>query len=536
MLTTFHSASALIIICAGLFLSACGGGSSSPTPTPAEGPVTATPTAAPTSEPSATPTPTAAPTASPTPTTAPTASPTPTAAPTTTPSPTLAPTSTPTPTAAPTTTPTPVTISFSASQENFPSAERGFYGWAGNDFVTQFDAGTMQAGFNAGQRLVFAKVVLDNFRTSDLTDAWLASMNSSFAKVRAAGMKTTLLFSYDFSEGGNDASAAQIKRHLEQLKPVLAANADVIPFMRAGFIGAWGEWHSSKAGNSCGYNAGTTSCDVADANRLIIRDALYANIPSTTQIGFRYPPDLQKWYPAPTQQKRAGIHNDCFLAGPTDSGTYETDAARTYAKALTADAAFGGETCENAGTPVRNTCADILSEGAQYHVAWLNIDYAPSVINAWKTGGCFDQVSRSMGYRFQLDTLAHAAQIARGSTAEVTVNLRNVGWARIFNPRKVVVTLKHKLSGATITAAAGDLQSLASQANASSAVTINLTLPADAQTGDYDVYLSAPDVFSATASDARYAVRFANTDNPTLGQAWDGATGAFKSGTVMTLF
>lgn len=383
--------------------------------------------------------------------------------------------------------------------------------------------------------MVFAKVKLDNFRTSDLSAEWLASMDKNFATVRAAGMKTTLLFSYDFSEGGNDASAAQIKRHLEQLKPVLAANADVIPFMRAGFIGAWGEWHSSKSGNSCGYNAGTTPCDVADANRLLIRDALYANIPSTTQIGFRYPPDLQKWYPSPAQQKRAGIHNDCFLAGPTDSGTYETEAARAYAKTLTENAAFGGETCENAGTPVRNTCADILSEGAQYHVAWLNIDYAPSVINAWKAGGCFNEVSRSMGYRFQLDALKHAATAARGSSAEVAIDLRNLGWARIFNARKLVVTLKHKTSAATITVAAGDLQSLASQASTSSQISASIAIPADAEIGSYDIYLSAPDVFSATAGDARFAVRFANSDNNALGQVWDNTNALFKTGTSINI-
>jgi Domain of unknown function (DUF4832)/Domain of unknown function (DUF4874) len=394
----------------------------------------------------------------------------------------------------------------------------------------------MQASYNGGLRLVFAKVKLDNFRTTDLPADWLAAMDRNFATVRAAGMKTTLLFSYDFTERGNDATAAQIKRHLEQLKPVLATNADVIPFMRAGFIGAWGEWHSSKAGNSCGYNAGATPCDVADANRLLIRDALFANIPSTTQIGFRLPADLQKWYPSPTQQKRAGIHNDCFLAGPTDTGTYETEAARAYVRKLTADAAFGGETCENAGTPIRNTCADILSEGAQYHLAWLNIDYAPSVISAWKTGGCFDEVARSMGYRIQLDTLSHKGKIARGDSANVTVNLRNVGWARIFNPRKLVVMLKHKTSGATITAAAGDLQSLISQASASTPLNISLAIPTDAQTGDYDVYLSAPDVFNTTTSDARFALRFANADNNAVGQAWDATTGLFKSGTVITIF
>jgi Domain of unknown function (DUF4832)/Domain of unknown function (DUF4874) len=402
--------------------------------------------------------------------------------------------------------------------------------------VTQYDAGSVQATYNAGHRLLFAKVELDAFRNADFPDTWLTSLNSSFTKVRAAGMKVTLLFSYDFSAGGQDASAAQIKRHTEQLKPVLAANADLIPYMRAGFVGAWGEWHSSQAGNSCGYNAlPSTTCAEADANRVIIRDALLANMPATTQIGFRYPPDLQKWYPSATQQSRAGIHNDCFLAGPSDSGTFDDPTSRPYAKALTDQTAYGGETCENAGTPVRNTCADILSEGAQYHLAWLNINYAPSVLNKWKADGCFEQVSRSMGYRLQLGAVSHAQQATAGDTVAVAVDIRNVGWARIFSARKLVVTLKHATTGATIIASAGNLQTLPPQATATTRQVINVTLPVGAAKGDYDLYLSAPDIFSATAADGRFAVRFANADDSAKAQAWDSASASFKAGTKLTV-
>jgi hypothetical protein len=428
-----------------------------------------------------------------------------------------------------------ITQTFSATSADFPNPERGFYGWSGSDFVTRYDANSVKATSDAGMRLLLALVQLDNFRSADLSADWLRALDASFAKVRAAGMKVTLAVSYDFTAGGKDATAAQIKRHLEQLKPVLAANADVIPYMRAGFIGAWGEWHSSQSGNSCGYNSpANITCEVADANRVIVRDALFANVPSTTQIGFRYPPDLQKWYPSPRQQSRAGMHNDCFLAGPTDTGTYAVPGSRAYAQALSENAAFGGETC-NAGKPARDTCADILSEGAQYHVAWLNINYAPSFITAWKAGGCFNEVSRSIGYRLQLDAISHAASVARGNTLSVSVDLRNVGWARIFSDRPLVVTLKHVASGNTINAAAGNLRELSSQAIASTRVTVNVTIPASAASGDYEMALSAPDVFAAVATDARFAVRFAIADNPATGQAWEGGSGVFKTGTAVSV-
>jgi hypothetical protein len=425
---------------------------------------------------------------------------------------------------------------FTGTTADFPNPERGFYGWSGGDFVTAYDAASVKATSDAGLRLLLAPVLLDSFRNADLTADWLNALNASFAKVRAAGMKVTLVVTYDFSAGGKDATAAQIKRHLEQLRPVLAANADVVPYMRAGFIGAWGEWHSSQSGNSCGYNSlASVSCEEADANRIIVRDALFANVPSTTQIGFRDPADLQKWYPSPTQQTRAGMHNDCFLSGPTDTGTYIGAGSRPYARALSENTAFGGETCDDAGKPARDTCADILSEGAQYHVAWLNINYGPSFIKAWRAGGCFSEVSRSLGYRLQLDAIAHASAVVAGESVAFQVDLRNVGWARVFSNRNLVVTLKHKTTGTRVSGAAGNLRELASQANASTRLSVNVAVPASAPAGDYEVHLSAPDVFASLANDPRFAVRFANDDKPPQSQAWDSGLGAFKTGTVVTV-
>jgi len=421
---------------------------------------------------------------------------------------------------------------FSGTTTDFPNPDRGFYGWAGGDFVSGFDLGSVQAAYSAGQRLVLATVQIGSYRTSDFPASFLSTLSSRLAAVRSAGMKVTLMFSYDQTAGGQDASAAQIKRHLEQLQPVLAANADVIPFMRAGFIGAWGEWHSSQSGNSCGYNSGSTSCATADANRLIVRDALLANVPSTTQIGFRYPSDLIKWYPSATQQSRVGMHNDCYLSGPSDTGTYSDNSQRAYAQSLSSSTGFGGETCDGE-TSLRNSCADILNEGAQYHLAWLNLNYSTTFINAWKSGGCYAQVSRSMGYRIQLDALSHDNQVARGGSVAVAVDLRNVGWARMFTARQLVVTLKHKTSGALITGAAGDLRTLASQASGSTRVNVGVAIPSGAATGDYDVYVSAPDVFTSTAGNPNFAVRFANADSGT--QAWDGSAARFKAGTTLTI-
>jgi hypothetical protein len=141
--------------------------------------------------------------------------------------------------------------------------------------------------------------------------------------VREVGIKFIVRFSYnDGTSAPNtqpDATLAQVLRHIEQLAPILEANKDVIAWFEAGFIGAWGEWHSSTNGLD------------SDANKAIIRDALLANFPADRFILFRYPGDFIGWHPQPlteaqafsgTDQARAGHHNDCFLASDSDFGTY----------------------------------------------------------------------------------------------------------------------------------------------------------------------------------------------------------------------
>ena len=424
-------------------------------------------------------------------------------------------------------------VNFLPTDADFPNPDRGFYTAVAPDFLSVPGRGSLRAARLAGRRLVTARVQLDAWRDTDLPPSLLVALGERLAQVRSAGMKVTLLFNYDFSEAGQDASAERIRSHLQQLKPVLAAYADVIPFMRAGFIGAWGEWHSSGAGNSCTGRPGSEACAQAESKRLIVRDALLENVPATTQIGIRFPADLMQWYPDPAQQSRLGLHNDCLLAGPSDTGTYTRPGQREYVQALSARTAFGGETCVSGETPVRDTCADILAEGARYHLAWLNADYAPSVIEGWQAQGCLARVSAFMGYRLQLDAIAHAGEVARGQALSFDIDVRNVGWARFFTPRRLVVTLRHRISGAQWAAAAGDLRDLPAQATASSRIQVALSVPAVAELGDYEVWLGVPDSFAATQGDPRFAVRFANADTPDGLQAWSASQGRFRTGSTV---
>ena len=184
---------------------------------------------------------------------------------------------------------------------------------------------------------------------------------------------------------------------------------------------------------------------------------------------------------------------------------------------------------------MRSSCPDILKEGAEYHLAWLSGDYAPSVLNNWKAEGCYAEVARSMGYRFQLDAASHVLSALAGKSVAVDIDLRNVGWARIFSARKLVATFVNNATGERFSSAAGNLQTLLPQATASTRQTVMVAIPAGVAKGAYTLHLSAPDIFAATASNASFAVRFANADDAAKGQAWIAASGLFKVGTQLAV-
>ena len=212
------------------------------------------------------------------------------------------------------------------------------------------------AQFRAGYRVVYAPVRLDAYAASALPDSVLTQLTERFAIARRAGLKLVPRFLYNYPESETeyrnvkDAPLTRVLGHIAQLKPVLTANADVIAYLQAGFIGAWGEWHTSSNGLT------------ALSPRTAIRDALLDALPGDRFLQLRYPAHLMQWAPQVpawrdgSAASRIGVHNDCFLASTTDVGTYSENAStrareRDYVAAVSAVTPFGGETCNPADEP-----------------------------------------------------------------------------------------------------------------------------------------------------------------------------------------
>ncbi|NTU56129.1 MAG: DUF4874 domain-containing protein, partial [Anaerolineales bacterium] len=144
--------------------------------------------------------------------------------------------------------PEPATVphTFAPSDASLLNPERGFF--------TPYELpGT--PGFSplraTGNTLVHLNIRLDDWRGTDIPQETLDGLDTNFSDIRDAGVKAIIRFAYNqgpYPDSEPDASKSQILRHIEQLTPLLQKNTDVIAWVEAGFIGAWGEWHTSTNG------------------------------------------------------------------------------------------------------------------------------------------------------------------------------------------------------------------------------------------------------------------------------------------------
>ncbi len=404
--------------------------------------------------------------------------------------------------------PAAVIHSFSPSDVSILNPERGFF--------TPYEL-PGSAGFSplriTGNTLAHLNINFDSWRETDIPQDVLDGLQVNFDDIRDGGVKAIVRFIYNlgpYPDSEPDAPKAQILRHITQLKPLLQQNGDVIAWVEAGFIGAWGEWHTS-----------TNGLDNLIDKRDIL-NALIAAIPNR-YVQVRYPANIIEMYPNPADAAKARVahHNDCFLSSNTDVGTYERDGTITierdqkYLAELTRFTPMSGETC--APNPPRSECTIAIQEMELLHFSAINEAYHKGILRSWEDGGCYEEIADRIGYRLALTSADFNEQVRPGGVLNLTVNLQNTGFASIINDRQLYIVLverdiislyKVKLEIDPRTWEPGTAK-----------LTAKLHIPSDIAEGDYQLALWLPDGYESLRDNPLYAIHFAN-DN-----VWDEATG-----------
>jgi hypothetical protein len=213
---------------------------------------------------------------------------------------------------------------------------------------------------------------------------------------------------------------------------------------------------------------------------------------------------------------RIGHHNDCFLAGGTDYGTYTNIVAdKNY---ISLDALYvptGGETCPPEGT--YPGCSTGQTEMKQLKWTYLNLDWYQPVITAWKNAGCFNEFQRNLGYRLVLVSGKFPKALAAGQYLKVEIILTNRGYAPLYNYKITSLVLKNKTSGISYPFEL-PVDVRACKPNGLFTISNSLKLTGIPE-GDYDLYLLITDRSENLKNRIDYRIRLANID------AWDPASG-----------
>lgn len=403
------------------------------------------------------------------------------------------------------------TVTYQADNSVINNPEKGFFHYT-------------STGSSGGYNLL-SQATLEGYRTNEnitviqrqfflrdfitgipITTAYINNMKTDFSRIRAAGAKVIVRFTYTSSSAEvYQPTKAQILAHIQQLASVINSNRDVIVSIQAGFIGRYGEWYytgSTEFGDGDFTLLTTTQWN----NRKEVMDRMVSSFNASIPLQVRYVFAKQRMY-GNTFVGRIGFYNDSFLGTYGDSGTFVVSSINAAPSA--ADVTYWGNNTIN--NPVtgetnmtnapRTTCANAMLEMNTFNWSLINKDYFPAVITDWQTNGCFTTMQRNLGYNLRLNN----ANI--NTSGLLTINIGNYGYANLFKTRRALIVCKNIATNVNysyvINTNIGGIRTT-NQAMSMNLSTLGLPI------GQYKILLSLPDPNTSLATNPKYSIRCSN--------------------------
>ena len=460
-------------------------------------------------------------------------------------------------------------VFYEPDMDEFINPERGFYrpfGTLVSNFVP-LDAETLlnlrepnpaAGGFEVGSSLTYRSYQLDSFKDKSISSDLLTAIQTDMDIIREVGNKIVLRFSYSNTccdPPFNDAPKAVLLQHLDQLKPILEKNKDVIAVVQMGLIGPWGEQFYSDFFGDLEHGP-VTNQNWLDRNEII--DKLLEVVSKSRMVQVRAPyyklrylygvnanPEnakpltIQNAYNG-TPIARIAHHNDCILANYDDYWTYnsfhkwpavsDTLNLKKYVAAETKFLVFGGETCPGGdnGEDIYSPYNDCASEGGgaqkylkRFHTSFLNTAWSGAVNGDW-VNTCIDEIKRNLGYRFVLKRGLFPTEIKNGKKINIELDILNEGYAATYNYRFLELVLRNKDSQKLYkTKIDSDLRYWFT--DELQTIKLNFEWSEILSKGNYELFINLPDPEPSIYDRPEYAIRLAGKTNGK--SVWDTSTG-----------
>ncbi|MEM9811031.1 MAG: DUF4832 domain-containing protein [Pseudomonadota bacterium] len=438
------------------------------------------------------------------------------------------------------------TITFSGTNEDFANPERGFFSSKEPNFQTNESGAALNAadlsawGAANNTTLVKKNFILADYLDSDLSDGFLEMLVSDMENVEQAGFKLIPRFTYNWNPafGTEDAPLEETLAHIAQLEQVFAAHEDVIDHIQGGFIGRWGEGHTSSEGH-----VEELSTVLAESG-IQIFDALADAAPDDMTVALRYPRQIEQMIESAVSETEAtdgegggliGYMNDGLFNDPTHFGSLDSDVAAReaqldYISEVSEFTATSGEPAVSGDTDFALSIdAVALLDRLNFNALSLEQGDAEKagLYDHWRESGEFAEISKGLGYRFELRELRIPETVTVKGRLALQFDVENADFARAHNERPVEIVLRDP-NGQTFTVETG-IDARSWDDGKVTTVQIDAVLPDGMTPGNYEVLLSLPDPSDELDDRPEYAIRLANEG------VWEAETGYNALGVSVTV-
>ncbi len=406
-------------------------------------------------------------------------------------------------------------IDYVISNDNIANPERGFY-----HQVNRFSEENLLDYKKSGVRLILKNYILKDFKNKPISADFLRDIQKDFDNIRNAGFKIIVRFAYTetLTTPYGDARPEIVLMHIGQLKNILEKNSDVILTLQAGFIGTWGEWYYTDYFSQSPGNITEKNWE----DRRAVVDKLLNVLPKDRMVQLRTPTFIRQMQQEEefiaivkekafdgSKKSRLAFHNDCFVAGYDDWGTYQDIVKeKNFLEINTKYTIVGGETCSKS---TFSNCNNTLKEVERLHWSFLNLDYHQGVLSQWRNEGCFDEIQNRLGYRYALQNANLQKNGEPGSQVDFILNIKNEGWANPTNEYILQIVLRDTTKNNTYKLTVDD-DIRKWEIGQVKSINITAGLPNDIEAGEFEMFLSLKDKRTTLIFDNNYKIRFANED------------------------
>jgi len=399
-----------------------------------------------------------------------------------------------------------------------------------------------------GVTVAQAYCYLTSFCDSEIPQKKLDALQADFDRARREGYKFLFRFAYEYScEGKVGPTLERTLAHIRQLKDIVRKNADVIYVLQTGWVGLWGEFHTSfhklDQDPDAVRQIVEAALDLLPDDRVTMMRCMRYKTAVLKSMGIEREVTAGTAHTS-APEARIGFFNDGTLANFWDGGTFWDN---PYARPENPE--FDRVVRESPFVPVDGelfwTGQYCLKEDAdgiraamrffQHHYTTFSLVHGFSEldqstdrfsIDAWKVTPftaelmheyglpydpayfdgsfrtAFEYIRDHLGYRIALKSARFTSEITAGEMFCAALTLENYGFAAPVNPRKPVFVFT-KADGTVIERIAeNDMRDWRTGG-------IQLDFATDLPAGEYELAIAFPDARESIADRTDYAIRLA---------------------------